>query len=107
MLIRDVAAAVSAQFLGDGSLPVERLVHPADAERPTDLAIAISSEAKAALVSSKARAAIIKADASAQLGPLAALVLATQERAALAVLTALFDRGPGHVPGIHASAVVT
>jgi UDP-3-O-[3-hydroxymyristoyl] glucosamine N-acyltransferase len=106
MLVRDVAAALSAEFLGDGSLPVERLVHPAAAERASDLAIAISGEAHAALASSKARAAVVKASPAAQLGSLAALILAKQDRAALAILTALFDPGPGHAPGVHRSAIV-
>ena len=44
MLVRDIAAALSAQVVGDGSLEVERLVHPSAVERPSDLAVALVHE---------------------------------------------------------------
>jgi UDP-3-O-[3-hydroxymyristoyl] glucosamine N-acyltransferase len=106
MLVRDVAAALSAQFVGDGSLNVERAVHPSAAERPSDLAVAMSGDAFAALAESKAQIAIV-ADKSAKLhGSLKAIIIAGQGRATLARLTALFDTGPAHASGVHSSAVI-
>ena len=49
MLVRDVAAALSAQLVGDGSLPIERIVHPAAAVKPSDLAVAMTSDTFSAL----------------------------------------------------------
>ena len=106
MLVRDVAAALSAQVVGDGSINIERIVHPSAADRASDLAVAMSSDALAALANSKAQAAIVS-DKSAKLhGSLKAIVVASQGRAALAKLTVLFDGGPAHQAGIHPSALV-
>jgi UDP-3-O-[3-hydroxymyristoyl] glucosamine N-acyltransferase len=106
MLVRDVAAALSAQVLGDGSLSVERIVHPAAADKPSDLAVAMSREALSALAGSKAQVAIVSDKSLKPHDGLKAVIVAAQERAALAKLTALFDGGPAHVAGIHETAVV-
>jgi UDP-3-O-[3-hydroxymyristoyl] glucosamine N-acyltransferase len=105
MLVRDVAAALSAQFVGDGSLNIERAVHPSAVERVSDLAVAMSSDALAALASSKAQVAIVADKAKARDG-FKAIIVASQGRATLAKLTALFDTGPVHQSGIHASALI-
>jgi len=105
MLVRDVAAALSAQVVGDGSLAVERVVHPADAAAPSDLAVAMSREAFSALAASKAQAAVVS-EKSPPLHGLKAVIVARHERPALARLTALFDSGPAHRPGIHDTAIV-
>jgi len=107
MLVRDVAEALSAQFLGDGSFPIERIVHPGAADKPSDLAIAMTSEAFSALATSKAQAAVISAQAPPPRDSLKAIIIATNERAALATLTAMFDAGPARLPGIHATAIVS
>jgi UDP-3-O-[3-hydroxymyristoyl] glucosamine N-acyltransferase len=106
MLVRDVAAALSAQVVGDGSLNVERAVHPSAAERASDLAVAMSSDAFSALARSKAQVAIVS-DKSAKPGDgLKAVIIADGGRASLAKLTVLFDAGPAHATGIHATAVI-
>jgi UDP-3-O-[3-hydroxymyristoyl] glucosamine N-acyltransferase len=105
MLVRDVAAALSAKVLGDGSLAIERVVHPADAASASDLAVAMSREAYSALATSKAQAAIVS-EKSPKPDGLKAVIVASQERPALARLTALFDAGPAHRPGIHEAALI-
>jgi len=105
MLVRDVAAALSAQVVGDGSLAVERVVHPADAAAASDLAVAMSHEAFSALAASKAQAAVVSEKSPKPHG-LKAVIVASHERSALARLTALFDRGPAHQPGIHETAII-
>jgi UDP-3-O-[3-hydroxymyristoyl] glucosamine N-acyltransferase len=105
MLVRDVAAALSAQLVGDGSLPIERVVHPAAAVKPSDLAVAMTSETFSALAKSKAQAAVIS-DKSTPPAGLKATILASADRSSLARLTALFDSGPSHAAGVHPSAVV-
>lgn len=106
MLIRDVAAALSAQLVGDGSLDIERVVHPSAAERASDLAVAMSADALSVLAGSKAQAAIVSGKSGKPHDGLKAVIVAGEARATLARLTALFDPGPAHVPGIHPSAVI-
>ena len=45
MNLRDIATALSATVIGDGSLEIVRIVHPADAEGAGDLAVALTKEA--------------------------------------------------------------
>lgn len=106
MLTRDIAQALSGRLDGDGAIVIERLVHPERAQRPSDLAIAMSAEAAAALPRSKARAIVISAARAVPAGQFAAVIAVTESRMALAKLTALFDPGPPHELGIHPSAVV-
>jgi len=105
MLVRDVAAALSAQLVGDGSLPIERIVHPAAAVKPSDLAVAMTSETFSALSDSKAQLAVIS-DKSTPPAGLKATILASADRSSLARLTALFDSGPSHAAGVHQTAIV-
>jgi len=106
MLTRDIAQALSGRLEGDGSIDVDRLVHPNRAERPSDLAVAMSVEAAAALRDSKARAVVISADHRLGSGEFGAVITVGEGRAALAALTALFDRGSGQEQGVHPTAVV-
>lgn len=106
MLTRDIAQALSGRLDGDGAIQIDRLAHPERALRPSDLAVAMSAEAAAALPRSKARAIVISAARAAPVGQFAAVIAVTESRTALAKLTALFDPGPPHDPGIHPSAVI-
>ena len=105
MQIKDIAQALEARFEGDGGLQVDRVVHPGGAERATDLALATSRDAVAALAGSQAQAAVVSAKNPAP-GPLTALIVVDDPRLALARLTALFDPGPAHEPGVHPTAVI-
>jgi len=106
MLTRDIAQALSGRLDGDGTIAIVRLVHPERAERPSDLAIAMSAEAAAALPRSKARAVVVSAAQAVPSGAFAAVIAVGEPRMALAKLTAMFDPGPPHDPGIHPSAIV-
>jgi len=106
MFTRDIAQALGGRLDGDGAIEISRLVHPARAERPSDLALAISADAAAALTRSKAQAAIISADRPVPAGSLRAVISVQEPRLAFARLTALFDPGPAHDAGIHPTAVV-
>jgi UDP-3-O-[3-hydroxymyristoyl] glucosamine N-acyltransferase len=106
MLTRDIAKALSARLEGDGTIDIVRLVHPARAEGPSDLAIAMSAEATAALPHSKAGAVVVSADRPIPSAAFAAVIAVGETRTALAKLTALFDPGPPHEAGIHSAAVV-
>jgi UDP-3-O-[3-hydroxymyristoyl] glucosamine N-acyltransferase len=106
MQIKDIAQALAARMEGDGGLEIDRLVHPDRAERACDLALAMSGDALAALARSKARAAVVAAKSPVPLGSFKALITVDDPRMALARLTALFDRGPAHEPGVHPTAIV-
>jgi UDP-3-O-[3-hydroxymyristoyl] glucosamine N-acyltransferase len=106
MLVREVAEALSARLVGDGSLEIERIVHPADADKPSDLAIAMNAEAFKALATSQAVAAVVSAKLPPVPARLKSVIIPEHERAALARLTALFDGGPAHGVGIDQTAVV-
>jgi UDP-3-O-[3-hydroxymyristoyl] glucosamine N-acyltransferase len=106
MRINDIAEALAGRFDGDGAIEIERLVHPARAERPSDLALAISADAVAALSGSKAQAIVVSADRPVPSGSFRAVIAIGDARLALAKLTALFDRGPAWEKGIHPSAIV-
>jgi UDP-3-O-[3-hydroxymyristoyl] glucosamine N-acyltransferase len=106
MLVRDIAQALGAALDGDGDLVVKRLVHPAQAEGPSDLALATSPQAAAALAQTKASAVVVTAAAPRPDRAFAAVLAITEPRIALARLTALFDPGPEQEPGVHPTAVV-
>ncbi len=106
MLTRDIAQALSARLEGDGTIAIDRLVHPERAERPSDLAVAMSVEAATALPRSKARAVVVSAAQAVPSGGFAAVIAVAETRMALARLTAMFDPGPPQELGIHASAMV-
>ena len=106
MQIKDIAKALGARLEGDGDLEIDRLVHPERAERASDLALAMSGDAQKALARSKACAAVVHAKQALPSASLKAMIAVDEPRAALARLTALFDPGPAHEAGVHASAVV-
>jgi UDP-3-O-[3-hydroxymyristoyl] glucosamine N-acyltransferase len=106
MRIKDIAEALAARLEGDGGLEIDRLVHPERAECASDLALAMSGDALAALARSKAQAAVVAAKNPAPAGALKALISVDNPRMALARLTALFDPGPAHEPGAHPTAIV-
>ncbi|MEX0851935.1 MAG: UDP-3-O-(3-hydroxymyristoyl)glucosamine N-acyltransferase [Bauldia sp.] len=106
MKLNDIARALAAEVVGEAALEVRRVVHPADAEGPTDLAVALSEESRAAVAGSRAGALIVAAGAGRPDKDCPLLIYAGHERQALAILTSLFDRGPEHADGIHPSAVV-
>lgn len=106
MRTQDIAQALGARLDGDGTIEIGRLVHPARAELPSDLALALSADAAEALPRSKAQAAVVSAARPIPNGSLRAVIAVQETRLAFAKLTALFDPGPAHQSGVHATAVV-
>ncbi len=106
MLTKDIAEALSARLEGDGTIEIGRLVHPARAERPSDLAIAMSADAAAALAQTRARAVVVSAKEPVRSGVFSAVIAVEDPRMALALLTALFDAGPPHDEGVHPTAIL-
>ena len=106
MRTKDIAEALGGRLDGDGAIEIDRVVHPARAERASDLALAVSANAAAALAGSKAQAVVVSAEHPVPSGSFRAVITAGEPRTALAKLTALFDRGPAHDAGIHPTAIV-
>jgi UDP-3-O-[3-hydroxymyristoyl] glucosamine N-acyltransferase len=106
MRLRAIAEALSAQITGDDTIEIVRIVHPADATGAGDLALAIAKDAFAALQQSKAVAVLVPLGQAVPPGRFQAVLLADPARTTLGILTKLFDPGPAHEPGVHASAVI-
>ncbi len=106
MLTKDIAQALSARLDGDGAIEIKRLVHPRLAERSSDLALALTGDAVAALASSKAQAVVVSGKNPVPSGSFKAIISTDGSRLAFAKLTALFDPGPAHEAGVHPTAIV-
>jgi UDP-3-O-[3-hydroxymyristoyl] glucosamine N-acyltransferase len=106
MRTKDIAQALAGRLDGDGAIEIDRLVHPSRAERPSDLALAVSGDAVAALAHSKAQAVVVSAKRPVPSGSFRAVIAIDESRVALAKLTALFDGGPVYDQGIHPTAVI-
>jgi UDP-3-O-[3-hydroxymyristoyl] glucosamine N-acyltransferase len=105
MKLSDIARALSAEVIGDGTVDVTRLVHPADAVGRSDLALALSTEATSAVPGTLAGAIVARPDAKPPAGtPL--IAYKGHERMALAILTRLFDPGPARGAGVDINAAV-
>ena len=106
MKLSELARALSAEVIGDAAVDIQRVVHPLDAAASTDLAVALSKEALSAADGRPAGALLVAPATPRPDDQRTLLVYAGHERQAIATLTALFDRGPQHDPGIHPTAVV-
>lgn len=104
MQLGDIAKALGTAVAGDATMEIARLVHPADATGTGDLAVALAGDAVDALAASHASAAVVKPGTTA---PGKALIaFGGHERAAMAVLTRLFDRGAAHDAGVDPHAAI-
>ncbi len=104
--MKTLAEAINGQLAGDGSLSIERLVHPADARNKSDLAFAVDEKLLPALMSGSANAAIVSQKADIKLGKITALIKVDRPRLALAKLTKLFAEPVTVNKGIHPTAII-
>lgn len=105
MILRDIAAALSAPLEGDGSIEIADIADPAHASG-SDLALGMTRESVPFLAHTKARAVVVTLKVAAALDRFDAVIKVEHPRRALAVLTGLFDRPVYRGRGIHPSAVV-
>lgn len=106
MTLHEIARALSAEVIGDGALVIERIVHPADARHPSDLAVAMSDETYAALANCHAGAAVISARSRPPVDQFKGIVVTEHARPSMAILTRLFAAAPMRVSGVDPAAVV-
>lgn len=103
--IAEIAAALDAPVLGDGSRDVTGAAEPA-AAGPDDLALAMDPKYADGLAEGRARAALVWEGADWQALGLEAAIPVGRARRALVTLTNMLDPGPRIAPGVHATAVV-
>ena len=103
--LTDIATALGAQLVGDGSVLVRGVAHPAMATADT-LALAVEDDAEKLLARTKATAAAVAEGRAEALAGLKGGIVVKRPRLALAQLLEIFDRPPMAEPGVHPSAVV-
>lgn len=103
--IDEIATALGATVLGDGTLRITGASEPG-AAGPTDLALALKPEYADGLSKGEARAAILWEGADWQALGLRAAIVVPRPRYAMSGVTQLFDPGPEIAPGIHPTAII-
>jgi len=103
--IAEIASALGAEFLGDGSLEITSVHAPTKASAD-QLALAMDPSYQEALQASDAQAAIVWPDADWQGLGLKAAIIAPRSRYILSGVTYLFEKKPEIELGIHPTAIV-
>jgi len=103
--LADIAAAIGAQFVGDGDVRIIAAAEPQSAG-PNDLALAMDPKYGAGLAQGQAKAALLWPGADWQALGLKGAVYAPRGRLAMAGLSKLLDAGPDIAAGVHALCVV-
>jgi UDP-3-O-[3-hydroxymyristoyl] glucosamine N-acyltransferase len=103
--VREIAAAIEAEALGDVDIVISALSEPGDAG-PGDLALASNPKYADALTRGAAQAALLWAGADWQAMGLKAAILPPRPRFAMSRLTAMMDPGQGFGTGVHPAAIV-
>lgn len=103
--VKEIAAALGAEAVGDVDLSVTHAAEPADAS-PTALALAMNPDYGDTLVNGSAKVAVLWDGADWQALGLKAAVIVSRPRYAMSSLTKLLDQGPDIEPGIHPTAVI-
>jgi UDP-3-O-[3-hydroxymyristoyl] glucosamine N-acyltransferase len=100
----EIAKFIGGEMRGDGSVSVTRVVHPAIAEGPSDLAFVLSPKEASVLSSGRIVNAVVPAGIENL--PTPNQIVVSRPRLVLARLTELFER-PVHIaPGIHPWTVI-
>ncbi|WP_103333417.1 UDP-3-O-(3-hydroxymyristoyl)glucosamine N-acyltransferase [Pseudotabrizicola formosa] len=103
--IADLAAALGAEFAGDGDVMVKGAAEPQQAGLQ-DLALAVNPKYADGLAQGKAQAAMLWPGADWQALGLKAAIFAPRGRLAMAGLTRMLDPGPDLAPGVHPMSVI-
>lgn len=103
--LAEIAAALNAEIVGDGSILIERAVHPSEATGPGDLAMAMEKGMEETLADCPAVAAVVTEGTAVPPG-IKGHIQVKRARFAMAGLLDIFER-PVHVePGVHPQAYV-
>jgi UDP-3-O-[3-hydroxymyristoyl] glucosamine N-acyltransferase len=100
----EIARFIGGEMCGDESVSVVRIVHPAIARGPSDLAFVLSPKEASALSSGDVINAVVPAGITDL--PIPNQIVVSRPRLVLAKLTELFERPVQVAPGIHPWTVV-
>jgi UDP-3-O-[3-hydroxymyristoyl] glucosamine N-acyltransferase len=106
MKLSEIATALNARLVGDGTIEIDRPVHPADAQGPRDLALAMEPALIALLDGSPVRAAVVRDQSTVPAGRLEGCIVVGRSRYAMSRLLDIFDRPPHIARGVDKMAVV-
>jgi UDP-3-O-[3-hydroxymyristoyl] glucosamine N-acyltransferase len=106
MKLSEIATALNARLVGDGTIEIDRPVHPADAQGPRDLALAMEPALIALLDGSPVRAAVVRDQSKVPAGRLEGCIVVGRSRYAMSRLLDIFDRPPHIARGVDKMAVV-
>jgi UDP-3-O-[3-hydroxymyristoyl] glucosamine N-acyltransferase len=101
-----LAASLSARLIGDADAEVGRVVHPAEAKEPGDLAVALTPDTLRAVAETRAELILATESAAAATERFRTTILLPASRTALASVTELFRHRPTALPGIHPTAIL-
>lgn len=104
--LQEIATAIDGRLIGDGSVRVARLIHPAGVTGVDDLALAMDTKLLPLLKDGNAKAAVISEQGESESAFIPNRILVARPRLALAKLTALFAEPAVVKRGIHPTAVV-
>lgn len=105
MKLSDIATALDARIEGDPDFDVARAVHPSEATRPDDLALAMDKGLLDLLSGTVARAAVVAEGA--EIPPaLVGCIVVKRPRYAMAGLMDVFEKPVHTEPGVHPLAFV-
>lgn len=101
-----IAEALDGTLIGDGTLSIQRVVHPAESTSEHDIALATDKSLIPLLQKNRVVAAIISEDIVLDPGLVKACIIVRRPRLAMAKLTSLFANDTALPPGIHPTAIV-
>lgn len=104
--LKTIAEELGAETMGDSELTVERLVHPTDASKKTDIVLAFDKGLHHLLEKTVAEAVIVAEGQNDVAARFKGAILVKRPRYAMANLTRLFARESAAEKGVHPSAVI-
>jgi UDP-3-O-[3-hydroxymyristoyl] glucosamine N-acyltransferase len=105
LTLQEIAVVLEGRLIGDGTLRVVRLAHPADITGAGDLALATDAKLLPLLKNSKASAAVVSGDEK-DSDFIANRIVVSRPRVAMAKLTALFMEPVTVNLGVHPTAEI-
>lgn len=106
MKARVLAATLDGRVTGAADVEICRAVHPAEATRKGDVAVAMSPDTIRFLSECRAKIALVPEDADFPLEHFQTVIFMRRSRASLPAITNVFRYRPDVHPGVHSSAVV-
>lgn len=107
MRLSDIAEALNARVVGDGTVEIARVVHPSEARGEGDLAAAMDRSLLPLLSGGKAKAAVLAAGAvPPEDAGLSGWIEVGRPRLAMAGLLHLYEKPVWAEPGVHPTAYV-